>query len=572
VADGPREENLFFYWQILTNLDKFKALGISEKTLEKLAQKWFEEPSPIQEKIIPLLLAWDQNIIGQAQTGTGKTAAFGIPLVERITKHSKHTQALILTPTRELAIQVAEEIHSFVSDRSIKVLPIYGGQSYNLQIKNLRAWIDIVVGTPGRIIDHLENKKLDISKLSYLILDEADEMLNMGFIDDINKILSYANDDKAMMLFSATMPKEILQVAKRYMPDYQLVAVKKEQRTTTQTDQIYFEVNQQDKLEALTRIMDLEHDFYGIVFCKTKLDVDSVASRLSQRGYNAEAIHGDIEQRQREKILQRFKKKYTTALIATDVAARGIDVNDVTHVINYSLPGDPEAYIHRVGRTGRAGKKWTAITFVTPSEYKKIVFFKRATKTDIKLGTIPNIQQIIKAKKDKFQQDLQTIIEEEKYSKHLDLAQELLSQGDADTIVASLLTLTMDKTFSVDKYREISKVSIDKTGKSRLFIAVGKKDGYSARTLVDYVSEVSEVQGRYIDDVRVMEEFSFITVGFADAELILHAFEKTRKKGQRPLVSKAKDKARSSGTRRASGNRNGRRSWGSRSHSSPRRR
>jgi len=195
-----------------------------------------------------------------------------------------------------------------------------------------------VVGTPGRVIDHLEHKKLDISNLSYLILDEADEMLNMGFIEDINKILSFANEDKSMMFFSATMPKEILQVAKRYMPDYELVQVKKEQRTTTQTDQIYFEVNPRDKIEALTRIIDMEHDFYGIVFCKTKVDVDFVSASLGQRGYNAEAIHGDIEQRQREKILKRFKKKHTTVLVATDVAARGIDVNDVTHVINYSLP------------------------------------------------------------------------------------------------------------------------------------------------------------------------------------------------------------------------------------------
>lgn len=259
-------------------------------------------------------------------------------MVEKITKHTGNIQALVLTPTRELAIQVAEEIHSFVSDSKIKVLPIYGGQSYSLQIKNLRNGLDIVVGTPGRIIDHLQNKKMDISNLSYLILDEADEMLNMGFIDDIDEILSYANEDKSMMFFSATMPKEILKVAKKYMPDYELVAVKREQRTTIQTNQIYFEVNDRDKLEALTRIMDVEHGFYGIIFCKTKLDVDFVASRLSQRGYNAEGIHGDIEQRQREKILQRFKKKFNTALVATDVAARGIDVNDVTHVINYSLP------------------------------------------------------------------------------------------------------------------------------------------------------------------------------------------------------------------------------------------
>ena len=483
-------------------------------------------------------------MIGQAQTWTGKTAAFGIPLVERITEHRKQPQALILTPTRELAIQVAEEIYSFVSNRSIKVLPIYGGQSMTLQIKNLRAWVDIVVGTPGRVIDHLEHKKLDISNLSYLILDEADEMLNMGFIEDINKILSFANEDKSMMFFSATMPKEILQVAKRYMPDYELVQVKKEQRTTTQTDQIYFEVNPRDKIEALTRIIDMEHDFYGIVFCKTKVDVDFVSASLGQRGYNAEAIHGDIEQRQREKILKRFKKKHTTVLVATDVAARGIDVNDVTHVINYSLPWDPEAYIHRVWRTGRAGKKWTAITFVTPQEYKKIVFFKRVTKTDIKQGKIPDVAQIVEAKKQKFLTDLEAILAGRKYQKHEDFAQELLNKLDTDpqNLIASIIALTMDHKLSVDKYSDISKVHIDKTGKSRLFIAVGRKDGYSARTLVDYVSKIAWIRWREIDDVRVMEEFSFITVWFADAEVVLHAFEKIKTKGKRSLVSKAKEK------------------------------
>ena len=546
----------------MSNLEKFRELWISEKTLARLEKKWFEEPSPIQVKSIPLLLEWDKNIIGQAQTGTGKTAAFGIPLVEKITKHTGHVQALVLTPTRELAIQVAEEIASFVSDRSIKVLPIYGGQSYNLQIRNLKSGIDIVVGTPGRIIDHLQNKKMDISKLSYLILDEADEMLNMGFVEDIDKILSFANDDKSMMFFSATMPRQIITVAKKYMPDFELVAVKKEQHTTTQTDQIYFEVNSRDKLEALTRIMDIEHDFYGIIFCKTKVDVDFVAATLSQRGYRAEAIHGDIEQRQREKILKRFKKKHNTALVATDVAARGIDVNDVTHVINYSLPGDPESYIHRVGRTGRAWKKGTAITFVTPEEYRKIVFFKKVTKTDIRLGKIPDVKEIIEAKKKKFQTDLASIVTDEKYEKHTALAKELLTDTDPEQLVASLIALTMDKVFSPEKYSDISAVAINKTGKSRLFIALGRAKGYGPRELVEHVEKISGVRWREIDDVKVMEDFSFITVWFAEAEVILHAFDKSRKSGERSLVSKAKDKGRSSGSRRGSGNRSG---WGRRS-------
>lgn len=507
-----------------------------------LEKKGFEEPSPIQAKIIPLLLAGDKNIIWQAQTWTWKTAAFGIPLVEKITSHKPHAQALILTPTRELAVQVAEEIYSLSANKDIKVLPIYGGQAYSIQLKNLKSGIDIVVGTPWRIIDHLENKKLDISKLSYLILDEADEMLNMGFIEDIDKILSFANKDKATMFFSATMPNEILRVAKKYMPDYELVQVKKDQQTTTQTDQIYFEVNDRDKLEALTRIMDIEHDFYGIIFCKTKLDVDFVSSRLSQRGYNAEWIHGDIEQRQREKILDRFKKKFSMTLVATDVAARGIDVNDVTHVINYSLPWDPESYIHRVGRTGRAWKKGTAITFVTPEEYKKILFFKRATNTDIKLWIIPEATQIIEKKKDKILEDMQALIAEGKYTDHKAFASLLLAQAGPEEVVASLLKLTLDQELSEEKYQKISDVNINKTGKSRLFIALGRNHNYGPRELVEHITQISGVTGRDIDDVRVMTDFSFVTTGFAEAEIILHAFEKNRKQWERSLASKAKDK------------------------------
>lgn len=263
-------------------------------------------------------------------------------------------QALILAPTRELANQVAEEIESFQTGKDLRVLSIYGGQSYTIQISALKKGVDIVVGTPGRVIDHLDRGSLKLDSLEYFILDEADEMLNMGFIDDIETIFKKANPDKKVLLFSATMPKEILSVAKKYMGNYQLVSVKNDQMTTTQTSQIYFEVQEEDKLNALCRIIDVEPDFYGIVFCKTKLDVDFVTGKLMERGYQAHGLHGDILQKQRETILDQFKNKTAKILVATDVAARGIDVNDITHVINYALPQEIERYVHRVGRTGRA--------------------------------------------------------------------------------------------------------------------------------------------------------------------------------------------------------------------------
>lgn len=278
-------------------------------------------------------------------------------MIEKL-KPAAYIQVIILVPTRELAIQVAEEINSLQGQKKdpLHILSIYGGQSYEIQLRALKRGVDIVVGTPGRVIDHINRKTLKLDKISNLILDEADEMLNMGFVDDIKEIFTHTNPEKRVLLFSATMPKEILLVAKKYMRDYEMVAIQKTQLTTTQTEQIYFEVSSRDKFEALCRIIDMEPEFYGIVFCKTKVDVDYVAGKLLERGYAAQALHGDVQQKQRERILFLFKKKTTTILVATDVAARGIDVNDISHVINYSLPQDPESYVHRVGRTGRAGK------------------------------------------------------------------------------------------------------------------------------------------------------------------------------------------------------------------------
>lgn len=451
----------------MTNLEKFRALWIGEDTLKALEKKWFETPSPIQEKVIPLLLEWDKNIIGQAQTGTGKTAAFGIPLAEKILKHEKHTQAIVMTPTRELAIQVAEEIRSFLHDKSINVVTVYGGQSYEVQLREIRKGADIVVGTPGRLIDHLNKKKIKLDKIKYMILDEADEMLNMWFIDDIKEILSHTNEDKSMLLFSATMPKEILNVAKKYMKDYEVISVKNQQLTTPQTDQLYFNVHHRDKLEALCRIMDVEADFFGIVFCKTKSDVDEVAANLTHKGYSVEGIHWDVVQNQRERIIQKFKGKKLKTLIATDVAARGIDVNDVTHVINYSLPQDPETYIHRVGRTGRAGKTGTAITFIAPSEFKRLAFFKKATWTDIKVESIPNIESVLASKKWQILDQVVWAIENDSYKKQMDLAKELLQNNSPDQIVAALLELKYENELSESKYKEISEAKPGRWGSGR---------------------------------------------------------------------------------------------------------
>ncbi len=527
----------------------FSELWLSKEMLKSLETKGFESPSPIQAQVIPLLMAGNENVIWQAATGTGKTAAFGIPLIEKLARCGR-PQALILAPTRELAIQVAEEINSFQSDRKEKltIIPIYWGQSYDIQIRALKKGVDIVVGTPGRIIDHLNRKTLTLEHISYMILDEADEMLNMWFIDDIEKIFKQTNDHKQVLLFSATMPKEILHVAKKYMGDYQLISVKNKQLTTTNTTQLYFEVRESDKFEALCRIIDIEPDFYWIIFCKTKLDCDLVTTKLNERGYQALGLHWDVQQKQRERILKSFKDKKNKILVATDVAARGIDVNDISHVINYSLPQDTESYVHRVGRTGRAGKMGKAITFVTPQEYKRIVLIQRVTKTDIQKGNIPEIKDIMEARKLKLKADIDAVLAGDVYKQYDGVSQYLLKDHSPEEVISALLKLNYQDGLTADSFKQINEVSIDTTWTSRLFIALGRKDGFSARNLVEYIEKEAGVSPRDIDDVRVMEDFSFITVPFAEAEVILHVFSKQRSNG-RSLVSKAKDKKPDGGGR-----------------------
>jgi ATP-dependent RNA helicase DeaD len=394
---------------------KFEDLGLCDVSLEALKAKGFEEPTEIQEKIIPRILEGDADIIGQAQTGTGKTAAFGLPILDILTSavldaqasvrparfKTKPVRALILTPTRELAIQVAKEIDSLRGGRDISLLPVYGGQYIGRQLEGLKKGVDIVVGTPGRVIDHLERGTLDLSEVSYFVLDEADEMLAMGFIEDVTRILENAPAQRRILLFSATMPEPIRRVAETYMSEYELVRVEKPTQTVELTEQIYFEVREEDKFEALCRLIDREEVFYGLVFCRTRIGVDALVRRLQERGYSAEGLHGDISQAQRELILGRFRGRRVTVLAATDVAARGIDIVDLRHVVNYSLPQDVESYIHRIGRTGRAGSAGKALSFVTPSERRMITGIKNSTRAEIRRQELPSVEEVLTAKKER---------------------------------------------------------------------------------------------------------------------------------------------------------------------------
>lgn len=521
-------------------MKEFRELGLGEKVIKALSKKGYDAPTPIQKLTIPALLNGDKDIIGQAQTGTGKTAAFSLPIIETFT-HEAEVQAIVLTPTRELALQVAEEINSLSSYSKIKVLPVYGGQSIDIQRKLLKAGIDIVVGTPGRVIDLIERKLLKIKKLKYFILDEADEMLNMGFLEDVEKILSATNEDKRMLFFSATMPSEIMDIAKKHMQNYEVLAIKSRELTTDLTDQIYFEVAERDKFEALCRIIDLTEDFYGIVFCRTKTDVNEVVGRLNDRGYDAEGLHGDIGQNYRETTLKRFRTKKINILVATDVAARGIDINDLSHVINYAVPQEAESYVHRIGRTGRAGKEGTAITFITPQEYRRLLHIQRITKTSIRKEKLPAVKDIIQVKKFRIIEDINQILSEGDIDNYLKLAKELLKDKEPLDVVSALLKSAYQDVLDESNYKEIKPVKMDDTGKTRLFIAMGRKEKMTPKKLVDFIVKKCNIKESKIKNAKVYENFSFINVPFIEAENILEVFSK-EKKGRKPLVEKAKQK------------------------------
>ncbi len=548
----------------MTNKVSFESLGISEDIIQAIKDKGYEYPSPIQEKVIPLLLDFKKDVIGQAQTGTGKTAAFAIPLIQNLTENNRKPQALILTPTRELALQVCKEIISLKGKKKLFVAPIYGGQSMIKQVTDLKKGVDIVVGTPGRVIDHLNRGTLDISQLKYLILDEADEMLNMGFIEDIEDIIQRTPENRKTLLFSATMPYRIKEIAKRYMGEHEHVKIESTQATALSVEQFYYYVKISDKLDLLSRIIDLHGDFYGIVFCQTKIETDEVAKLLSERGYRAEAIHGDISQNIREKILHKFKTRQINILVATDVAARGIDVKDLTHVVNFNLPQDPESYVHRIGRTGRAGKMGTAISLVSPQEKHQLVFIQKIAKCIIPKKEIPDINTITQLKLSQFKSDLYAALETGFDDNIEQLTDSLLEEFDSRDLIKSILkTSVANRLFVKDgrdivepqsrekrhsgnskdggrkefKRKEVGRVN----GRVRLFVAKGKLDQFTPSKLVEFLHNETYVPHHNIRDVKVLEKFSFVSVNEDDADTILRVFKTAKNKGSRSVVEKAKD-------------------------------
>ncbi|MBL4955174.1 DEAD/DEAH box helicase [Neobacillus sp. YIM B02564] len=424
----------------MKTLTKFEELGISQATLKAVLRMGFEEATPIQAETIPLSLA-NNDVIGQAQTGTGKTAAFGIPLVEKVDKQLEAIQGIIIAPTRELAIQVSEELYKIGAGKRVRVLPIYGGQDIGRQIRSLKKAPHIIVGTPGRLLDHINRKTIRLDHVHTVILDEADEMLNMGFIEDIETILAEIPEERQTLLFSATMPAPIQRIAEKFMKDPKVVRVKTKEMTVPSIEQYYLEVQEKNKFDVLTRLLDIQAPELAIVFGRTKRRVDELSEALNLRGYTAEGIHGDLSQAKRLSVLRKFKEGSIDVLVATDVAARGLDISGVTHVYNFDIPQDPESYVHRIGRTGRAGKAGMAMTFVTPREKSYLFVVEKTTKRKMERMKPPTLDEALEGQQRAVVDKILQSIDNNNLQYYKAAAEELLETNDASTVVAAALKM-----------------------------------------------------------------------------------------------------------------------------------
>ncbi|AIQ52031.1 DEAD/DEAH box helicase [Paenibacillus sp. FSL R7-0331] len=418
----------------------FAEFGLEPKVLQAITELGFEESTPIQEQAIPIALT-GADMIGQAQTGTGKTAAFGIPLISKISREDERITALVMTPTRELAIQVAEEIGKLSRFKGLRSLAIYGGQDIGRQIRGLKKKPQIIIGTPGRLLDHINRKTIRLDDVQTVVLDEADEMLDMGFMEDIQSILKLVPEERQTMLFSATMPPNIQRLAQQFLKNPQHVSVIPKQISAPLIDQAYIEVPERQKFEALSRLIDMESPELAIVFGRTKRRVDELAEGLQKRGYSADGLHGDLSQNQRDAVMRKFRDGSIDVLVATDVAARGLDVSGVTHVINFDLPQDPESYVHRIGRTGRAGKEGTAWSFVTPREMDHLHLIERVTRHRITRKPLPTMAEAIEGKQRITAERLLAMVEAGELNEYKGIAIQLLEQYDSVQLLSAAMKL-----------------------------------------------------------------------------------------------------------------------------------
>lgn len=516
----------------------FGDLHLNKKVVAAITEMGFEEPSPIQTKTIPIVLE-GHDVIGQAQTGTGKTAAFGIPIMERIVE-SRQVQALVLTPTRELAIQVSEELAKIGKFRKVKTLPIYGGQSIDRQIKALQFGVQVVIGTPGRLLDHIRRKTIKLDTVKMLILDEADEMLDMGFIDDIESILqNIPAEGRQTLLFSATMPMQIMSLAKRYMHDPVTITISKEQLTVPLIDQFYYETR--EKLDGLCRVMDVENTGRSIIFCRTKRGVDDLVISLQGRGYMADGLHGDLSQAQRDRVMKKFRDGKLEILVATDVAARGIDIEDITHVINYDIPQDHESYVHRIGRTGRAGRKGVAITFIAPREYRQLKLIEKLAKTRIVRKALPSTEDVLDRQKELIKNRLIQTIEQGGLVDYLSIANDLGADYDLLDIAAAALKISNEgfKEKAVEEKPAFAN-SGAQAGMVRLFINIGKVQKIRPEDILRAIISETDITGSMIGVINIYDKFTFVEVAEEVAERVISVMHRNTIKGLKISVEVAK--------------------------------
>ena len=492
----------------------FQDLGLSEPLLRAITEIGYEAPTPIQEKTIPPLLA-GRDLIGQAQTGTGKTAAFAIPILEKIDPAIPEVQALVLAPTRELAIQVAEAVHTYSKHRGrVGVLPVYGGQPIQLQLKRLDRGVHVVVGTPGRIMDHLRRGSLRLDAVRIVVLDEADEMLRMGFIEDVEWILSQAPEGRQTALFSATLPREVRRIAERHLRDPISIEIERKTLTVPAIDQRYLNVSPQQKLDALARILETEPTDAVLIFTRMKTGAAELTERLQGRGYAAEAMHGDMNQAQRESVIRRLRSGQLEIVVATDVAARGLDVDRISHVVNYDIPNDVEAYVHRIGRTGRAGRSGVAVLFVSPRERRMMMEIERYTGQRITPMKMPTQADVAARRIALFKDNIRQSIAEGDLDLYLSLVEELVEEGlDLAEIAAGAAKLARgDKPLEVEVEPEPEGVAQAEDGMVRLFIDAGTRAGVRPGDIVGAIANEAGVPGKAIGSIDIYDRFTFVEI------------------------------------------------------------
>ncbi|MDR3691271.1 MAG: DEAD/DEAH box helicase [Fimbriimonas sp.] len=520
----------------------FDTLGLRDVTLQALSELGFEVATPIQTLAIPLLLT-GCDLIGLAQTGTGKTAAFGLPLIEKVDPENPATQALVLAPTRELAVQVAKGIYEFARYGHLRVVPVVGGQPIDRQFRALKQGAQIVVGTPGRVLDHLRRGSLHLEGVRFCVLDEADEMMALGFTEDMEAILAELPESRQLAFFSATMPPRVLAITSKFLRDPQRIEIVSKQRTLETTNQTYYEVPPGKKQEALVRVLDMETPGSTIVFCRTRLETAELSEALSFHGYNAEPIHGDMGQADRDRVLRRFREGLADLLIATDVAARGLDIELVTHVINYDVPFDAEQYIHRIGRTGRAGRTGDAITLVYPRERRQLANIERLIGSRIEPARIPTIDDIAAQRRKAFVEALRASLNERDFDSMLPSAGELAEEFDPVEVAAAAIHMLWKERHQsappADQEDVFAEFEQPEQGMVRIFVGMGRHEGLRPGDLVGAISNESGLAGKEIGVIEVLEHSAFVEVPASEGTRVIEALSRAKLRNRKVKVELA---------------------------------